>query len=214
MYLVWTASVVRVANPHQPIQISDSYGTVGKQKSINAGWNTVLNVVFPNALDIDDAVAPDLGLTQEVLSELIKNDYCKFKNGVASPEGGKQALTRVLCAVQQILGIEYCPLVPDIATVLLTHMPESYAYATIREMINDTSHFLPVCQKDYYSWCKTYYFFVKKMFPHAHKAMDLCGALTVEGLDPIFKRFFKTILKPDVSLIFVNIVRVHIITVN
>ena len=84
------------------------------------------------------------------------------------------------------------------ASILLTHMPESYVFATIREMINDTSHFLPVSQKDYYSWCKTYAFFVKRMFPKAYKVMDKCGALDPQGLEPIFKRFFTTILKREV----------------
>jgi len=65
-------------------------------------------------------------------------------------------------------------------------------------MINDTSHFLPVSQKDYYSWCKTYAYFVKKLFPGTYKFMEKCGALDPEGLDPIFKRFFTTILKPEV----------------
>ena len=80
-------------------------------------------------------------------------------------------------------------------------MPESYVFATIREMINDTSHFLPVSQKDYYSWCKTYAYFVKKLFPGTYKVMEKCGALDPEGLDPIFKRFFTTILKPEVSFL-------------
>ena len=79
-------------------------------------------------------------------------------------------------------------------------MPESYAFATIREMIDDTSHFLPVTRKDYYTWCKTYSFFVEKMFPSTHKVMEKCGALNPQsGLDPIFKRFFSTILKREVS---------------
>lgn len=86
------------------------------------------------------------------------------------------------------------------AAILLTHMRESYVFATIREMIDDTSHFLPVSQKEYYSWCKTYSFFVEKMFPATHKVMEKCGALDPQsGLDPIFKRFFSTILKREVS---------------
>lgn len=79
-------------------------------------------------------------------------------------------------------------------------MPESYAFATIREMVNDTSNFLPVSQKDYYSWCKTYAFFVKKMLPGTHAVVEKCGALEPDGLDPIFKRFFTTLLKPEVRV--------------
>ena len=91
------------------------------------------------------------------------------------------------------------------ATVLLTHMPEEYAFSTIKEMINDTSYFLPVSQKDYYSWCHTYVFFVKRIFPDHYKLMILCGALEDEALDPIFKRFFTTLLRPEDVLRFMDI---------
>ena len=207
---VWTASVVRIANPHQPIQTSDSYGTFGEKKKLDSGWETVLNTVFPNEEDRDGVVAPDLGLTREVLHRLITKDYNKWnqsnsRSSVCIPSSGVNSLSLVLSAVQQVLGIDYCPLLPDITTVLLTHMSESYAYATIREMINDSSHFLPVCQKDYYSWCKSYEVFVKKMFPQHYKVMNNVGALSPEGLEPIFKRFFITLLKREDVLQFMDI---------
>ena len=86
------------------------------------------------------------------------------------------------------------------AAILLTHMPESYVFATIREAINDSSHFLPLSQKAYYSWCKTYSYFVERLFPATYKVMEKCGALDPRsGLDPIFKRFFITLLKREVS---------------
>ena len=88
---------------------------------------------------------------------------------------------------------------------MLTHMPEAYAFATIKDMINDTSHFLPVSQKDYYSWCHTYVFFVKRIFPEHYKLMKVCGALEDEALDPIFKRFFTTLLRPEDVLRFMDI---------
>ena len=93
------------------------------------------------------------------------------------------------------------------AAVLLTHMPESYAFSTIREMMNDTSNnFLLVCQKDYYSLCKSYAIFVKKILPAHYKVMETCGALDPKegGLDPIFKRFFTTLLKRNVSIWFID----------
>ncbi|KAL9188269.1 hypothetical protein ACHAXT_006647 [Thalassiosira profunda] len=204
---VWTASVVRIVNPHLPIAETDSYGTVAMAKSINAKWEYALAAAFPNAADQDDAMAPDLGLGQEKLDQLIRHDYNEWSAQTKGsiPEKGVKSLTLVLCTVQQVLGIEYCPPLPDVATILLTHMPESYAFAAIREMVNDTSHFLPVSQKDYYSWCKTYEYFVKRMFPGTYKVIHKCGALEPEALDPIFKRFFTTLLKRDDVLRFMDI---------
>lgn len=196
--------MTRVANPHLPITETDSYGTVAMEKNIEAKWNFALNAAFPNQLDRDDAIAPDLGLGREVLNQLIQHDYKEWNNAPTSndaiPEEGVKSLTLVLCVVHRVLGIEYCPPLPDIAAILLTHMPESYAFATIREMIDDTYfHFLPLSQKDYYSWCKTYSFYVKKRFPATYEVMKKCGALEPEGLAPIFKRFFTTLLKREVS---------------
>ncbi|KAL7542273.1 hypothetical protein ACHAWF_007133 [Thalassiosira exigua] len=201
---VWISSVVRIVNPHLPIEETDSWGTCAMKKNIDAKWECALNAVFPNPSDTEDAIAPDLGLQQKVLTQLIHQDYKGWATDGISQEGVK-SLTLVLCTVQQVLGIEFCPPLPDIAAILLTHMPESYAFATIREMINDTTHFLPLSQKDYYSWCKTYAYFVKRMFPDTYYLMKKFGALQPEALDPIFKRFFTTILKRTDVLRFMDI---------
>lgn len=195
---VWISSVARAANPQLPITETDAYGTIGNKKSIESKWEFALNAVFPNLADRDDAVAPDLGLTQKGLNQLIHNDF-------QMPEQGAKQLTLVLCALHQVVGIEFSPTLPDIATLLQTHMPASYAYSTIREMINDTSQYIPVSQKEYYSWCKTYEFYVKKQSPAHFSAMESCGALKPEGLDPIFKRFFVSILKRNDLLHFLDI---------
>eukprot|EP00804_Cyclotella_cryptica_P000054 CCRYP_013728-RA/>CCRYP_013728-RA protein AED:0.03 eAED:0.03 QI:680/1/1/1/1/1/4/701/584 len=209
---VWISSVVRVANPHQPIQISDSYGTLGTRHILDAAWDSVLQAVFANPSDRMDAVAvaPDLGLTQNGLYKLIHTDYnkwnpCPSNNGAPIPESGKRSLAAVLCAVQQVLGIEYCPLLPDIACILLTHMPESVAYTTLREMIKSSSYFIPVCQKDYYSWCKSFEVFVMRMSSYHFTVLKEIGVLTPEGLEPMFKRFFTTILKRGDVLHFMDI---------
>ena len=110
-------------------------------------------------------------------------------------------------SINQYLTKEIIYTIHNAAAVLLTHMPESYAFSTIREMMNDTSNnFLLVCQKDYYSLCKSYATFVKKILPAHYKVMEACGALDPKngGLDPIFKRFFTTLLKRDVSVCLVD----------
>ena len=213
---VWITSVTRIANPQLSISEIESYGTIAHAKNINAKWSYALGMTFPNPQDRDDAIAPDFGLGQKMLHQLYY-DYGEWNTTVTTlpqqgnkksiPTDGVKALTSVLCVIHQVLGIEYCPILPDIAMILLTHMPESYVFATIREMIDDTSHFLPVSQKDYYAWCKTYAFFVERMFPHHYKMMKKCGVLdpTTGGLDPIFKRFFITLLKREDLLRFMDI---------
>ena len=117
--IVWISCVERIVNPHLPITETDSYGTIGMQKNIDAKWNFALNAVFPNESDRDDAIAPDLGLGQEVLNQLIQHDYKEWntsanKQSDAIPEKGVRALTLLLCTVHDVLGIEYCPPLPDL----------------------------------------------------------------------------------------------------
>lgn len=133
---VWVASVARIVNPHLPIEETDSYGTVCMQKNIEAKWEYALNVVFPNQMDRYDAIAPDLGLNQKVLQQLILHDYREWNvqstglpesalngcaNSTAIPEKGVRSLTLILCTVQQVLGIEYCPLLPDVGERYCLH---------------------------------------------------------------------------------------------
>lgn len=186
--------MVRVSNPHQPTKISDSYGTVGKQIQIETTWESVLKTIYPNPSDQEDAVAPALGVTRQVFEQITQ----------PIPMIGRRALTNVLIAMNQILGIEYCPLLPDVVCLLLQYMPESYAYCTIREMVS-SSYYLPVCQKDYYSWCKSFEVFVKRMSKEHHGVLSEIGVLTPEGLQPVFGRFFTTIMKRDDVLQFIDI---------
>lgn len=113
-YTVWTASVARMVNPHLPIDETDTYGTNSMEKNINAKYEYALNAVYPNESDRNDAIAPDLGLGQDSLSQLMHADYEEWNNGNGIPETGAKSLTLVLCSVQQVLGIEYCPPLPDV----------------------------------------------------------------------------------------------------
>ena len=107
---LWTASVARVASPQIPIAETDAVGTVSRQGVIETRWNCALDVMFPNLADRNDVIAPGLGLGQDNLKRLVEEDYGR---GAITPSG-KVSLALVLSAVQQVLGIEYCPPLPDI----------------------------------------------------------------------------------------------------
>ena len=69
----------------------------------------------------------------------------------------------------------------------------------------NSSYYLPVCQKDYYSWCKSFDAFVKRMSKDQWKLLSDLGVLTPENLEPVFRRFFVTILKREDVLHFMDI---------
>jgi hypothetical protein len=110
---VWISSVARIANPHLPISETDSYGAKSHVKNIEAKWSYALNAAFPNPSDRDDVIAPDLGLGQNALNQLIRHDYEEWDENSIS-EIGVRSLTGILCAVYEVLGIEYCPPLPDL----------------------------------------------------------------------------------------------------
>lgn len=119
--------MMRSTNSHLPISETDSYGTAGMENNIEAKWGYALNAVFPHATDKDDAIAPDLGLEQEKLNQLIQHDYKEWNttdnhSSDAIPEKGVRSLTLVLCTVQQVLGIEYCPPLPDIGKLYMPYI--------------------------------------------------------------------------------------------
>jgi hypothetical protein len=129
---VWISSVARIANPHLPISETDSYGTVGHEKKIEAKWNYALKAAFPNSSDRDDVIAPDLGLGQQALHQLIRHDFEEWNmptpDQKSISELNVRSLTGILCAVHQVLGIEYCPPLPDISKLIRSCTRQSYMF--------------------------------------------------------------------------------------
>lgn len=115
--------MARIANPHLPIFETFSYGTVGHEKNIETKWNYALKAAFPNPSDLDDVIAPDLGLGQQALNQLIRHDFVEWNTPTPCQKSisNVRSLTGILCAVHQVLGIEYCPPLPDIGKLLRSH---------------------------------------------------------------------------------------------
>lgn len=187
---IWATSVVQAAHPHQPRKVADEYGTLTKVRALDFAWGEVLKQTFPDKTDEEDAFMPDFGLKKEYLSTLVDLNH----GGKKIPACGVHSLTRVLCALRHMHGIEYAPLIPDLAAVLLNFMPESYAYATLKEMLNDSSRFIAVGKIEHYSVCRAFADVIKLLYPQTASEMEEIGALSPAGLDPIFRRFFTTLL--------------------
>ena len=128
---VWTAAVRRVVHPHLPVPEADAAGTAARAPRIDAAWERARAAAFPHAPDAEDDAAarpPDLGLGTAALDRLLTRDYGEWRRppgtdadgaggddeAQALPPAGARALARVLCAVQRVLGIEFCPPLPDV----------------------------------------------------------------------------------------------------
>jgi hypothetical protein len=114
---VWIVSAMRVVKPHLPIVEIEAYGTTSLTTIIESAWKHALNATFANGIDREEIIAPDFGLHQSVLDRLIQCDYRTWNPNFMSPipAEGVRSLVGVLCCLHQVLGIEHCPLLPDIS---------------------------------------------------------------------------------------------------
>uniref|UniRef100_A0A7S2K1S0 Oxidation resistance protein 1 n=1 Tax=Leptocylindrus danicus TaxID=163516 RepID=A0A7S2K1S0_9STRA len=192
---VWISSVYQIANPQIPRVQAETYATLGKIKFIEHGWDLVTKETFPDESDVRDALYPiftNVNASSIEETEMVRR---QLEEDVGMNAAGRLALTKVLVCTRHLLGVEYCPLLPDVAAILLTCMSESCAYFTIREMLNcSMSKYLYVSQVDHYACCRTFADLMKRFYPKTFAEMDAIGALSPIGLAPIFDRFFVPIL--------------------
>lgn len=154
---VWITSIVRVARPYQSVAETEEYGTLAKIKVLDHGWDFTKQSLFSDQSDEDAVTIPDFGTDpKEVEAQLVHDHLMLGGNLCANGVKGVKSLSLVLYAAKENLGIEYCPLLPDLTALLLSAMPESYAYACIREMKNCGDHYFPLSEMEYISWCKTF----------------------------------------------------------
>jgi len=188
----WIINAVAAVNPDMPMSDCDDFGTFRKARVIDHGWNITLKSLFPDESDLERADVIDFGVGHHHLMNILLHD----QGGAPIPEKGIKSLTKVLHAARNSLGLEFCPLLPDVTCLLLSFMPESYAYATIRQMVsNDCSYFLAISRVQHLTWCKTFSDLMKRCFPQTAAVMEEIGALHPIGLDPILKRFFIPLLR-------------------
>lgn len=226
--------MVTKSRPYQSKEDTQDFGTLKKVEILDHGWEMVRKSLFSDVSDEEAVTIPDFGVEPMEMEGMLVNDHFfhrkKRVNGNTSHgkkyatndtdndnnndnDGnlsekavkGVQLITMFLYAARENLGIEYCPLLPDMTALLLSHMPVSYAYASIREMANTEEYYFPMSKVEHFSWCKTFGDLMRRMYPQTAIVMARCGALTPDGLDPIFRRFFVPIMKREQVLRILDI---------
>jgi hypothetical protein len=192
-----------------------AHGTQSKASSIQSEWKTVLSNYMPDTSltkhknkSGDDKIKIDMelplfGTSKDSFMHFLENKSNRDWTTSKVTSDGLQSLLRVLVVIQKSITITYCPMLPYIAALLLTHMPESYAYLCLREMITDAHTYMPTTLVEYYQWNITFAHIVKRMFPETYQELVTVGILSTttttatqedgtdsDGLAPIFQRFF------------------------
>lgn len=185
---IWMSSIIDACHQHQDKEYSHEYRTLGKVRLLDHAWDTVVKQIFPDESDLRDALPPNLGNT----------DCLQYFGKVTKK--GQEALTHVLCALEHIIGLEFCPLLPPLTGLFLRCMSESYAFCALREMAQNSSWYFPATQVEHHAWCLAFCDILQRLHPATAAAMKDNGSLCPEGLAPIFKYFFLPILPTDMVL--------------
>ena len=191
---VWVTSVHSAVEPDMPKHEVDDYGTLKRVRVFEHGWQIALKSIFPDETDEEDAHMIDFGLGDRNIVNLLLTGG---PHNTPIPEKGARSLKRVLFAARMSLGIEYCPMLPDLTAQLLTVMDDAYAYATLRKMLEDSSHFFALSRVEHVGWCHTFADLMNRIYPQTYDVMKTIGLLLPGALDPIFKRFFVQLLRPE-----------------
>jgi hypothetical protein len=188
--------------------------TQSKAPSIHSEWKTALRIhglneskkknIERSGYQVSMEEVPLFGTNKENLKHFLENRSNRdWTTSKVTPEGW-ESLSRLMIVCQRGFGITYCPLLPYLSALLLTHMSEPYAYLCLREMITDAHAYMPTNIVEYHQWNNTFAQIVKRMFPETYQEMVSVGILTAEtpsqddrticgftgGLAPIFQRFF------------------------
>ena len=123
----WIINVVGAANPNMSQSECNDFGTFRKVRVIDHGWDLTLKSLFPDESDLERADVLDFGVGQDHLMNILLHDH-----GGVIPDKGIQALTKILHAARDSLGLEYCPLLPDVTCLLLSFMPVSRIFVIVR----------------------------------------------------------------------------------
>jgi len=187
---IWVSNVMRACHPDASRDPShphyyEEYRTLGKVRYIDTAWEAVITQIFPDESDRRDALRPTFG-----------NEDAHFTKYLP-PFKKPLALAHVLNALEHILGLDFCPLLPPLTAIMLRYMSESYVYLSLREMAQHSSWYFPVTQVEQYAWCQTFSAVIQRLHPQTAAAMKQNGTLTPKGLEPIFKHFFLPILREE-----------------
>eukprot|EP00957_Ditylum_brightwellii_P094169 7169527-Ditylum_brightwellii.AAC.1 len=113
---VWLTNVTLAFSPNKLKQIDEEtykYASQSHEKIIDSGWEVAKKTAFPNGND-EDAPIPDFGLGQNILKDILRDGH-QYSGDMTNklPAEGTERIKQILYATEKVLGVEYCPLLPN-----------------------------------------------------------------------------------------------------
>eukprot|EP00934_Nitzschia_sp_Nitz4_P002802 Nitzschia sp. Nitz4//scaffold530_size3649//1391//3416//NITZ4_009262-RA/size3649-augustus-gene-0.2-mRNA-1//-1//CDS//3329554111//2792//frame0 len=152
---VWISNVIQAANPHQELKIAHQYRTLAKVQLLDQTYQNLWDSGILRASDVQPVSFGNANIWEKM------ND-CP----------GKKSMENVLCALSNVLGhIEYAPLIPSLASILLGFMSESYVFCTIREMANHSTWYWAASKPEHVAYGKAFLDVLGRLHPHTLETM-------------------------------------------
>jgi len=199
---IWFINVVRATNPDLPMTEVEQHGTLQHVRVVDHGFATALKSIFPDESDELTITLFKFGLTQDEMDLILQGKFFQNKEEMDShdlSDSGRASYIRLLYVIRRVFDIDYCPLLPIFVAVLLSRMPDSYAFTIIRTMRSKVHFYLPTSKNVHISWLKTFSDLMRRVYPGAAKVLEPTGILDPlgTGLDPIFRFLFTTVLQKE-----------------
>uniref|UniRef100_A0A8J9SS00 Oxidation resistance protein 1 n=1 Tax=Phaeodactylum tricornutum TaxID=2850 RepID=A0A8J9SS00_PHATR len=194
---VWLSNVVQAVHPHQEPSYWYEYRTLAKARALDYAYETLLSRIVAEQ---SENCTPSDDRTQRpnVWEALDAPTYGQDpRNPVYinhTTVNGTLAARKVLIALEQILGLEYAPLLPTVVHLCLTNMAESYAFCTVREMAQSASRYMPTTRREHLAFGKAFRDIVHKLHEKTAEYLEDRGLLDPENLTCIFQNMFIGIL--------------------
>ena len=225
---VQLSNAVQAVHPHQPAAFAHEYRTLAKVRALDFAYESLLRRILDSQGGKQDSCNGAGTISENINrnegpSPLSSQFNDTWNNMEASAFGrppeaeitslisgvtasGQLALKRLLLALESILNLsEYAPMVPVLAALLLTHMSESYTFCTLREMGHASQWFFASNRIEHAAWCCAFGDILRKLHLQTAQYLEDRGVLDVEGLAPLFRDFFVTILPLECVLRILDI---------
>ena len=200
---VWTSNIIQSSHPAQSLPVSHEYRTLGKVRVVDglyeSLWNENNNESGSNISNSQHSNVSSSNHHRLINKQDIRRiDFGNKQIWTTLDEEqciGRDALERVLYALHHsVVGgiVDYAPLLPTIATVLLGFMSESYVFYACREMYHYSTWFLPTSLSEDVATQRAFLDVLQKLHPQTYQVMNEQDA-TKQFAQTIFQNFFTPI---------------------
>jgi len=183
---VWLSNVVQAVHPHQPEKYWNEYRTLAKVRALDNAYDFVVKSIVSG-----DKQESDKTWRNMTVSAYGRLAPLQVEGATAA---GQMASKRVLIALENVLGMEYAPMIPVVTQLLLTSMSESYSFCAVREMAHQASYYFPCSNREEAAWARAFADVLLKLHKSTATYLEDRGVLDPGGLNPIFQDWFVGIL--------------------